>query len=334
MNKLFLCVMLLVTASAGLVHADPVQVKLGHFASDTEETYTGAIKPWAEAVNAEAKGAIVIELFPNGALGRNLPQQAQLIDNGVQDIAFVVPGLSPGRFPDDSGFALPGLFKDMNESSVVFDNLVTGRKVRGYDNYFPVAEFGTAPFSIHLRKPISSLDGLKGLKIRAGNSVEADMLKELGAAPIVIPVNEIAEAVGRGTIDGTTAQPQTIEQFGIDRVTNYHLMAPLGSAPLAELMSRKVFESLPQAGQDAIRKFSGPWFVQRYLEYGNPSNERVMAHLRDNPRHQVVDLSPEDKKKWDAAAERVIAAWTAKDSANPKTLESIQAEIAKVRNGQ
>jgi TRAP-type transport system periplasmic protein len=334
MNKLFLCVMLLVTASAGLVHADPVKVKLGHFASDTEETYTGAIKPWAEAVNAEAKGAILIELFPNGALGRNLPQQAQLIDNGVQDIAFVVPGLSPGRFPDDSGFALPGLFKDMNESSVVFDNLVTGRKVRGYDNYFPVAEFGTAPFSIHLRKPISSLDGLKGLKIRAGNSVEADMLKELGAAPVVIPVNEIAEAVGRGTIDGTTAQPQTIEQFGIDRVTNYHLMAPLGSAPLAELMSRKVFESLPQAGQDAIRKFSGPWFVQRYLEYGNPSNERVMAHLRDNPRHQVVDLSPEDKKKWDAAAERVIAAWTAKDSANPKTLELIQAEIAKVRNGQ
>ncbi len=99
-------------------------------------------------------------------------------------------------------------------------------------------------------------------------------------------------------------------------------------------MSRKVFDSLPQAGQDAIRKYSGPWFVQRYLEYGNPSNERVMAHLRDNPRHQVVDPSPEDKKKWDAAAERVIAAWTAKDAANPKTLEMIKAEIAKVRSGQ
>ncbi len=185
MRKLLFGVVVAAAASAGLAQADPVKIKLGHFASDTEETYTGVIKPWAEAVNAEAKGAIVIELFPNGALGRNLPQQAQLIDNGVQDIAFVVPGLSPGRFPDDFGFALPGLFKDMNESSVVFDNLVTGRKVRGYDNFFPVAEFGTAPFSIHLRKPISSLDGLKGLKIRAGNSVEADMLKELGAAPIV-----------------------------------------------------------------------------------------------------------------------------------------------------
>jgi TRAP-type C4-dicarboxylate transport system substrate-binding protein len=334
MSKLLFCVVISATALVGLAHADPVKVKLGHFTSDTEETYTNVIKPWADAVNAEAKGAVVIELYPNGALGRNLPQQAQLIDNGVQDIAFLVPGLSPGRFPDDSGFALPGLFKDMNESSVVFDNLVTGRKARGYDNFFPIAEVGTVPFTIHLRKPISSLDGLKGLKIRAGNSVEADMLKELGAAPVVIPVNEIAEAVGRGTIDGTTAQPQTIEQFGIDRVTNYHLMAPLGSAPLAELMSRKVFDSLPQAGQDAIRKYSGPWFVQRYLDQGNPSNERVMAHLRDNPRHQVVDLTPEDKKKWDAAAERVTAAWGAKDPANAKTLELIKAEIAKVRNGQ
>ena len=103
MSKFAFCLVIAASALVGLAHADPVKVKLGHFASDTEETYTGAIKPWADAVNAEAKGAIVIELFPNGALGRNLPQQAQLIDNGVQDIAFVVPGLSPGRFPDDSG---------------------------------------------------------------------------------------------------------------------------------------------------------------------------------------------------------------------------------------
>jgi TRAP-type C4-dicarboxylate transport system substrate-binding protein len=321
-----------VTVMMGIAHAEPVKVKLGHFAGDTEETYTGAIKPWADAVNAEAKGVIVIEMYPNGALGRNLPQQAQLIENGVQDIAFVVPGLSPGRFPDDAGFALPGLFKDMNESTVVFDNLVTGRKVRGYDNFFPIAEFGTAPFSIHLRKAITSLDGLKGLKIRAGNSIEADMLKELGAAPIVIPVNEIAEAVGRGTIDGTTAQPQTIEQFGIDRVTNYHLMAPLGSAPLAELMSRKVFDSLPKAGQDAIKKYSGPWFVEHYLATANPSNDKVMQRLRGNNRHQVVELTPDDKKKWDAAAVKVIAAWTAKDPQNAKTLGVIKAEIAEVRS--
>jgi TRAP-type C4-dicarboxylate transport system substrate-binding protein len=334
MIRFLLQAALAVTASVGLAQADPIKIKLGHFTGDTEETYLGAIKPWAEAVNAEAKGVILIELYPNGALGRNLAQQAQLIDNGVQDIAFVVPGLSPGRFPDDTAFALPGLFKDMNESTVVFDNLVTGRKVRGYDNYFPVAEIGTAPFSIHLRKPIASLDGLKGLKIRAGNAIEADMLKDLGAAPVVIPVNEIAEAVGRGTIDGTTAQPQTIEQFGIDRVTNYHLMAPLGSAPLAELMSRKVFDSLPQAGQDAIRKYSGPWFVQRYLETANPSNEKVMARLRSNPRHQVVDLSPEDLQKWKAATDRVITAWMAKDPENPKTLELVRAEIAKVRAGK
>jgi TRAP-type C4-dicarboxylate transport system substrate-binding protein len=334
MIRPMLQVAIAITTTIGIAHADPVKIKLGHFAGDTEETYTGAIKPWADAVNAEAKGVILIELYPNGALGRNLPQQAQLIDNGVQDIAFLVPGLSPGRFPDDAGFALPGLFKDMNESTVVFDNLVTSRKVRGYENFFPVAEFGTAPFSIHLRKSIASLDGLKGLKIRAGNSIEADMLKELGAAPIVIPVNEIAEAVGRGTIDGTTAQPQTIEQFGIDRVTSYHLMAPLGSAPLAELMSRKVFDSLPQAGQDAIKKYSGPWFVERYLASSNPSNDRVMKRLRDNPKHQVVELTPDDKKKWDAAADKVIAAWTAKDPSNANTLELIKSEIAKVRSGK
>ena len=77
MSKFAFCLVIAASALVGLAHADPVKVKLGHFASDTEETYTGAIKPWAEAVNAEAKGAIVIELFPNGALGRNLPPRLQ-----------------------------------------------------------------------------------------------------------------------------------------------------------------------------------------------------------------------------------------------------------------
>ena len=318
-------------ASALTAAADPVKVKLGHFTSDTESGYVKVIKPWADAVNKEAQGSIVIELYPNGALGRNLAQQPQLIDNGVQDIAFVVPGLSPGRFPDNSVFELPGLFKDMKEGLWVINNIVTTRRIRGYDDFLPISEFAGPPFSIHLRKPIKSLDEIKGLKIRAGNPTEGNMLKELGAVPIVIPVNEIAEAVGRGTIDGTTASPQTLFEFGIDRVTTFHYMVPLGPAPLAELMSKKVFDGLPKAGQDAIRKFSGDWFAQLYLDTLGPIMDDYMQKLRNDSNHQVVSLTPDDAKKWDAAAQRVIDAWAAKDPSNPDVLKLVKAEIVKVR---
>ena len=310
------------------VLADPVKLKLGHFANDnTVMVY----KAWAEAVNAAANGTIQVEVFPNGALGRNLAQQAQLIDSGVQDIGFVVPGITPGRFPDNVVLELPGLFDNMKEATLVYTSLTAAHKLRGYDDFYVIDEFATPPFSINLRKPIKDIDELKGLKIRAGNSTEANMLKELGAVPILIPVNEIAEAVGRGTIDGTTAQPQTIVDFGIDRVTSFHYMAHLGPSPLAELMNRKVFESLPPQGQDAIRKYSGGWFADKYLTVMGPIMDGYMRRLRSDPKHTVVEPSAEDQRKWDAAVQRVIDAWVAKDPRNGELLQTVRAEIAKVR---
>ena len=47
-----------------------------------------------------------IEAYPNGALGKALPAQPQMILDGVADIAFVNPALVPGRFPDDQVFEL------------------------------------------------------------------------------------------------------------------------------------------------------------------------------------------------------------------------------------
>ncbi len=313
------------------VCAEPVKLKLGHFGNDKT---VEVVKAWAEAVNAEAKGAILVEVYPNGALGRNLAQQAQLIDGGVQDIGFVVPGITPGRFPDNGVLELPGLFRDMREATLVISSLVTASKLRGYEHYFPIDEFGTPPFSIHLRRPIKGLDDLKGLKIRAGNPTEANMLKDLGAVPVLIPVTEVAEAVGRGTIDGTTAQPQTIVDFGIGRVTSFHYMARLGTAPLAELMNRKVFDSLPQAGRDAIRKFSGEWFAQKYLSVLEPMMTEYMNRLRTDPKHTVVEPSAEDQRKWDAAAQRVIHEWVAKDPRNSELFQMVKAEIAKVRGAK
>ena len=55
----------------------PVKLKFAVFSPDTERLYNTVKKPWVEAVNKAAGGAIQIELFPNGALGRAPQQQAR-----------------------------------------------------------------------------------------------------------------------------------------------------------------------------------------------------------------------------------------------------------------
>ena len=43
-----------------------------------------------------------------------------------------------------------------------------------------------------------------------------------------MPPTEIAEAISRRTIDGTTSQPTVVFDFGLDRLTNSHLTSCVG----------------------------------------------------------------------------------------------------------
>ena len=112
----------LIPACAGLIamtaltQAQTVKLRFAIFSPDTEQTYLTVFKPFAEAVNKENAG-VEIELFPNGALGRNPAQQAQMVLDGVADIAWVVASYTPGRFQENEVFELPGLFRSSRSAS-------------------------------------------------------------------------------------------------------------------------------------------------------------------------------------------------------------------------
>ena len=91
-------------SSITVANAQQAVLKFSHFTSDQEVRWVRVLKPYIDAVNADPSGALKIEPFPNGALGRNLGQQPQMVLDGVADIAFTVPSLSSGRFPDDTIF--------------------------------------------------------------------------------------------------------------------------------------------------------------------------------------------------------------------------------------
>src|SRR5215217_7225476 len=106
------------------VLAQPVKLKFATFSPDSERLYNTVKKPWVAAVNKAAGGAIEIELYPNGALGRAPQQQAQMVVDGVTDIGFIVPPFTPGRFPDTEVIELPGMFEDLAQATRVYTNLV------------------------------------------------------------------------------------------------------------------------------------------------------------------------------------------------------------------
>ncbi len=329
----FLLAVLCLTTTA-VAQAQPVKLKFAIFSPDREVTYLTVFKPFAEAVNKESGGAIEIELFPNGALGRSPLQQAQMVLDGVADMAWIIASYTPGRFHDNEVFELPGMFRDLKEATLVFTRLVVGGKIKGYEDYYPIALFGTAPYSLHARTPINSIADIKGKKIRVSGAMEGETLKALGAVPIGMPVTEVPEAISRGTIDGTTSHPAPLVDFGISRVTSAHYFTRLGIVPLTVLMNRKKFDSLPKAGQDAIRKYSGDWTAARFNEGVGAYNDSVIKQLEADPKRKVVFPPQADLDAMQPAFKSVVDTWTAKSPRNKELLALVEAEIANVRAGR
>lgn len=321
-------------AGTAIAQTPPIKLKFSIFSPDREVTYQTVFKPFAEAVNKESGGTVEIELFPNGALGRSPLQQAQMVLDGVADIAWVIASYTPGRFQENEVFELPGVFRDLKEATIVFTRLVNSGKVKGYDDFYPIGLFGTAPYSLHARTPINSIADIRGKKIRVSGAIESETLKALGAVPLGMPVTEVPEAISRGTIDGTTSHPAPLVDFGISRVTSAHYFTRLGVVPLAVLMNRKKFDSLPKAAQDAIRKYSGDWTAARFNDGVGAYNDTVIKQLQEDSKRKVVFPPQADLDAMQPAFKSVIDAWTAKSPRNKELLALVEAEIANVRAGR
>ena len=254
--------------------------------------------------------------------------------DGVSDIGWVVASYTPGRFQDNEVLELPGLFRDLKEATTVFTRLVNSGQLKGFEDYFPIGVFGTAPYSMHARFPLNSIADIKGRKMRASGAIESATVKALGAVPIGMPITEVTEAISRGTIDGTTAHPSVLFDFGISRVTNNHYFTRLGIVPIAILMNRKKFDSLPKAGQDAIRKYSGEWTAARFNEGIGAYNNSLVKQLQDDPKRKVVFPSQAELDATQQVFRSVINEWTAKSPRNQELYKLVEAEIAKSRAGR
>jgi TRAP-type C4-dicarboxylate transport system substrate-binding protein len=327
------CVMIALLLLPAAAVAEPIKLKMAYFSSDREPPYVSVLQPFAEAVNREAKGLVEIVPYSGGVLGRSYSKQAQQVLDGVADMAWVNPGLTPERFPDNDILESPGLFRDMREATLVYSRLVAAGALRGYEDFFAIAAVANFSPMIHTRPPVGSIADLRGKILRVSNLIEGNALHAIGVTPVVMPINEVALAIGKGTIDGATMPPNTLFAYGVSRITRFHYAAPLGAAPLAFLMNRKKLESLPKAGQDVIRKYSGDWTAERFVQTYDTNNFQAMNDLRSDPNRQVIVPSRLELDALQASFQAVFDKWRWESPRNAALFKLAAAEIAKARSG-
>lgn len=309
--------------------AEPIKLKLAFFSSDREMVYVGLIKPFLDAVNIDAKGVLEIEPYTGGKLGRPLARQVQMVRFGVADIAFVNPNVSTDLFPDDMIMQMPNLFNNSREATIAYTRLATSGALDGYEDFFVISAIAVLPVVISSRAPIASLDDLKGKKVRVTGAIEGAIFNTLGMVPVQVPYNDVSSAISSGTIDAAAVSLGALFDFGISRVTSYHYFAPLGAVPLTLLMNRKKFDSLPAAAQGVIRKYSGEWLADRYIEAEEKNNLARMEQIKSDPARKAIFPSQWEIDAIRAASKLEMKEWVARRPHNSVVRDLLQKEVAK-----
>ena len=175
---------------------------------------------------------------------------------GNLDMAKVSAGLLTGFVPEFGIFDLPYIFRDVNHMMKVINGpigkqLAEKLESRNIKILFWM-EQGTR--SIYTtKKPVKSLDDLKGMKIRTIQSaIMADTISALGARPTPMPFGELYMALKSGVVDGAENSPDALWYSKQYEVTKYYSLTDHFITPVVFIMNKAKFDSLPKQYQEII----------------------------------------------------------------------------------
>ena len=183
---------------------------------------------------------------------------------------------------------------------------------------------------------VSSLEDMKGLKLRGPTRQTNALLSALGATPVGMPVPAMPEALSKGVIDGTVVPWEVTTPLKVAELVGSHtdFEGPRGlyTATFVFAMNKAKYDSLPADLKAVIDANSGremsKW-VGRVMDEGDAPGI-VAAEKAGN----IIRKLPEDEvARWKAAAEPVVEAWvaevTAKGYDGAAMVEDAKAMISK-----
>lgn len=315
-----------------IASAQATLLKYGWMGPASEPTYVKSMAPFGAAITADSGGTLKVDMYPGGTLGKDPSGQIKYVMDGVLDIAYIIPSYTPGRFPDNGLFELPGLYRTASEASLALWRMYQKGLLRGYEELEVLQLATTFPNLIHTREPVKSLEDLAGKKLRVSGPTAADTVRALGAVPVGFPVNQAAESISRGVVDGTVQDWNTYAAFRLGDVAKHHLDVPLGQAPMLVAMTKARFNALPEAGKAAIRKNGYEKLVREVGGLHDQVTQDWRKRVTTEPGHVLTKIEGPQLAAFDAKVKPVIDDWVSKHPRGKELLAAVQQELAAIRS--
>jgi TRAP-type C4-dicarboxylate transport system substrate-binding protein len=294
---------------------DTVTLRLHQFLAPVATVPAKILKPWAAEVEEASGGRIKIEHFDAMALGGRPPELMDQARDGVVDLAMTLGGYTPGRFPRSEVFELPFMMTDPVATGRAYQQMI--------EEDFQSNEFADVkvlggwvhgPGVVHTLDGVYKLEDMKGKQLRGPTRVINDLLSELGATPVGMPLPGIPEALSKGVINGTVIPWEVTPSIKLAELVKKHTefksKEALYTSTILLVMNKAKYESLPEDLRAIIDSKSGDHlsrFASQAIFDGDIPGRAIAVKLGN----EITELDQAEVDRWKAAAKPVVDRWLA-----------------------
>ena len=306
-----------VLLSAGISQAADYNLKLQTY---YPATTLQIAKGFADNVKAMSNGRVDIQIFSGGELvgSGNILKSVKtgMIDIG-HGMGHHFAEMKTGTL--ESG--LPMAWMDATEAQILYKH--RGLKEifeKQYENAGVVYLGPTraSAYQLLTKTPVSSLDELRKLKIRAVGAA-AKMLTNLGVSCVNLPVEDIYMALSTGQIDGVLYG----NAFEYEETKYYEVARYINTTPLIDpitdtlIINKKLWDSFPDDIKAIFRAAADCAVNDYYFFTANESMRVIGTTFKD----KTTSFSAEDQKETLQAA---IKVWDEEAKRSPEFAKGVE----------
>lgn len=288
------------------------------------------MEKFAELVAEKSGGKIEVKLFPGGVLGGDV-QTVSALQGGVIEMTVLNAGILASNVKQFGAVDLPFLFNSGEEADKVMDGAFgtsliellpdTGLVGLGY------WELGFRNLTNN-RHPVTSLDEIKGLKIRTIQSpIPIELFNALGANAVPLPYTELYTALETGTVDGQENPAANILNAKFYEVQKYMTVTRHQYNPQIVLISKKFWDGLNDE-EKAVFQAAATEARDYQRKVSREFDAKAIADIKATGM-QVDELSPEETQKLRDAVKPLIDKFSAE--IGPDTVAALFKELQTVR---
>src|SRR6201981_4140825 len=299
MRKTWLALLLAASITPAYAAEQTFNLKISHWVPASHPLQK-ALEDWGAAVEKASGGQIKYKVFPAQQLGKAFDHYDMTRD-GIADIAYVNPGYQPGRFPIIGAGELPFLMSDAKGGSMALDDWYRKYAEKEMKDVKFCLAFIHAPSSFHSRtKKIVVPDDIRGMKIRPADPTIANFVTQPGGTNGQSPPPERRDIIERGVADAVTFPWGSLVLFGIDKVTKYHMDAPLYVTTFVFVMNKDKFNQMSERQKKAIDDNCN---TEAAGGVGEPWGRC------EEPGHDVYPRRGDHSVLWKRASEPLVKTW-------------------------